>query len=436
MSRHEHPAALFTLIVRLDGRSVDAAAPQLAWQDCATLHWHGRTRPHKAIAADAPYFNPHIQSLLLPPIDGDDPDARRWVCAPADLHLELTLNGADREPGRARVDLLERLTLPLERDRSVGLIHLSLGTDAVDDARDLLRWNRALRGYRPWQSPTTYALTGDLSTTIDGTRPVRGLVEALFGDPADDLDRRLFVVAATADPAADAPGVDPGRDAAWRRALATCAPGRWDSDAQCQAGLAANVSLGGGQGIVIHATRAGFSRPGGLDGNAVRNLRSYWIDCLLVGLLQHDRLEDLQAELAQLGRAPGSNDLAELHRRWLAFRNVVWWSQLSRTSAMPQRLLEALRAQLGTDEMFRELEGDFGAYVEHDRQTRAEEQALALGRLQYVGAGIATTGTIATVAPLLGDDGWLNGGLAALAIAAGLAVGGVVRGRLNSVTSR
>jgi hypothetical protein len=103
---------------------------------------------------------------------------------------------------------------------------------------------------------------------------------------------------------------------------------------------------------------------------------------------------------------------------------------------MPQRLLQALRAQLGTDELFRELNGDFGAYVQHDRQTRAEEQALALGRLQYVGAGIATTGTIATVAPLLGGHGWFNGGLAALAIAAGLAVGGVVRGRLNSVTHR
>lgn len=436
MSRHEHPAALFTLIVRLDGCSVDAAAPQLSWQDCATLRWTGRTSPHKAIAADAPYFNPHIQSLLVPPVDGDDPAARRWVCAPANLHLELTLQGADRAPARARVDLLERLTLPLESDRSVGLVHLSLSADAIDDERDLLRWNRALRGYRPWQSPTTYALTGDIATAIDGNLPVRGLVEALFGDPADDLDRRLFVVAATADPAPAATGDEPGRAAAWRRGLATCVSGRWATEDHCRAGIAANVSLGGGQGIVIEATRAAFSRPGGLDAPAVRNLRSYWIDCLLVGLLQHDRLEDLQAELAQLGRAPADDDLAELHRRWLAFRNVVWWSQLSRTSAVPQRLLEALRAQLGTDEMFRELNGDFGAYVEHDRQTRAEEQALALSRLQYVGAGIATTGTIATVVPLLGGHGRVNAGLAVVAVVAGLIASWLVRRRLDSTLRR
>jgi hypothetical protein len=415
MRTHEHPTALFTLVVRLAGRHDGAAAPALTWKDCATLDEPG--------SRSAEYFNPHIEALLLPRPGGDDPDARRWVCRPDDLHLELMRHG--REPaGRARIDRLERLTLPLESDRSVGLIHLSLPADAVEDEEHLLWWNRGLSGFARAQGPSRYALRGDLDAVLQGKRPLRALVEQLFGDPADDLDRRLFVLAATTNPPSVVGEQAVGRNEAWRRALASGEEGDWSSPAKRQAGLAANVSLGGDQGIVVHATRAGYSRPGVLNAKAIHNLRSCWGDALLVGLLQHDRLEDLQADLARFGRTPATKDLADLHRRWLAFRNVVWWSQLSRTSAMPQRLLEALRAQLGTEEMFRELDGDFDAYVEHERQTRAEDQADALGRLQYYGAGLATTGTVATLC----GGGVLS---AAAAVGTGLAVGGFVRWRLD-----
>src|SRR5215203_6871703 len=98
------------------------------------------------------YFNEHVERLLFPPSDGG---GGRWICCPEDLCLDFrqTPNGPER---RARIDLLERITTPLEPKQTYGLIHLSLLPSDEEDAPDTLEWGKGIsatfrRGYERFE---------------------------------------------------------------------------------------------------------------------------------------------------------------------------------------------------------------------------------------------------------------------------------------------
>lgn len=115
---------------------------------------------------------------------------------------------------------------------------------------------------------------------------------------------------------------------------------------------------------------------------------------------------------------------------WLAFRNVLWWSQIAMTTDVPQTLLNLLRAEYGTGRLFSDLEGDFATYTARRRWRVVGEQARALANLQIYGAIVAVIGSLATIAALARPTHILLALTVIVIILLGAAAGAFVRSRL------
>jgi hypothetical protein len=375
----------------------------------------GWTAPFKHLPGDdaLPYFNSHIERLLFPP--GNQRGAR-WVCCPDDLTIELGMRGGGKR--RARIDLLERVTTPLEPARTFGLIHFSLLPKGDPKDPGTLWWRKAIAS--PFRQDDVSELTlmdEDTAVNLSNGRPVRALTEALFGDPDPHLERGLYMVLMARHlPEPD----DPSHPDVWRRALAspfgTATSGDdSDEDQRKEFPLAGSTGLMRGNAAVFT-----LKEQKKLSNTYARNFRSYWTESIVFGLMQQDCLEEFQHRLAEI-RDLRDASVEKLYGHWLEFRNVLWWSHLA-SSRIPQRLLSALRDALGTERFFTDLEGDLATYSEYQHQCTEDRQETALANLQIYGSGIVVLGPLTTVIGLVGATGGL---LASLLVASLLVAGGV-----------
>ena len=450
--------ALACLVVRLaDPAPGDMQLRWHRWQEAEGQPKHGLSAdaarrpdevpPHKNLpTGEWPYYTTHVERILFPRdpvVSTAHGRADRWLCCPDDLRLGL---GRSRSGIRwARIDLLERLTPPVS-SRSVGLIHLSLPADtSFRDDEATLRWAVDLRtAFRtsPFTRALQFLLAGELGDrSLRDARPLRALVEALFGDPADDLERRFYTILLATEPnfARTADADSETRLRGWRRALAR------NSSAVIK-GIAAEradpekagrltLPVGPFTAVVLGRSTALSGPARLLNGVTARNFRSYWSESLVFALLQHDQLERIAERLAALGVDPTSPSLDDLHDQWLAFRNVLWWSQLSTRADVPQDLVRLIRMELGTERLFGDLDGDFAAYIERRRRRLDDAQSRALSNLQVYGASVATTGTVAASLALVGPEGLALAVLIGLMIGAGVAASLVVHGQLASAAA-
>jgi len=354
---------------------------------------------------DSSYFNRHVERLLFPL--EEDP-GERWICCPEELYLSVGWK-RDEPHYWARIDLLECLSLPDRSDYAFGLIHLSLlpGEEELEDD-DLLWWAWAIRSpFRRWpyEAPHFELLNGEGGIVLEGGRPIRELVERTLGTPHPDLERRLFTTVMAPCPE-DRTGAE--EQAEWRRTMARRgskvrpeegALSGPDKEREQTARLGKGHALVRGDGAVLTQ-----SEP--LSQDDARNFRSYWSESLLAGLVQHECLEHFQDRLAGIG-SPVNPDIEPLYRSWLDFRNLVWWSQLSNSSAVPQELLFRLRSARGTERLFTDLEGDLATYSAQRRAIVEDRQAAALVNLQVAGAAVVVLGPLLGIVALIEAHGTL-----------------------------
>jgi hypothetical protein len=368
------------------------------------------------------YFNPHVERLLFPR-HGDR--GERWICCPDELWLCASWRRNDPQLW-ARIDLLERLTVPDRPDSAFGLLHLSLEPGEEEAPADrLLWWAWAIRSrFRPspYEAPHFELRHRDAGTELTGKRPLRDLVERTLGAPHPDLERRLFTAIMATCPRECA---DLEAQSRWRRAMARRRPrfitetedgspssrGK-DEEQTAQLGRVSALVMGDG---------AFLTQADPLTRDDARNFRSYWSESLLTGVIQHESLEHFQGRLASIG-SPVKPDIEPLYRAWLEFRNLIWWSQLSNSTSMPQELLFRLRAERGTERLFTDLEGDLATYSAQRRAIVEEQQARALGNLQVGGAGIVILSPLLAIVGLSGA----HGRALAAAIAASLLIAAAV----------
>jgi hypothetical protein len=112
------------------------------------------------------------------------------------------------------------------------------------------------------------------------------------------------------------------------------------------------------------------------------NVRSYWSEATLFALIQQTYLEIYVEQLGRLGGKPLEQPIDELFVEWLAFRNVLWWRELSYTTDVPGRIVERVHQELNTMSLFHELERAFATYVEARRHQSADTERGALRGLQ------------------------------------------------------
>jgi hypothetical protein len=404
------------------------------------------TPPYKQLPAPSrtQYFAPHVQRLLFPEPQSSSKigaSSERWLCCPKDIWLDVGRKQGDHR--RARIELLERLSIPRARSGSIGLIHLALQSETSGDPNGTSTWATDVRKTFPRWGKPQFVLTGELGDhVLDGRRPYKDLVTQLFGDPDDEIERHLCAIFFAKEPVTvPTEQRDRGVDlAAWRHALAYGSLRDTDHDTEeeqpdSQEATAQHASLGLVQ-VVIVGRNAAFTTPNNLlNGEAVRNFRSYWSESLIFALLQHDRLEHLAGRLADLGFDPSTESLDQLYDEWLAFRNIFWWSQPSTTTNVPQTLVQLLRAEYGTERLFADLEADFATYAARRRWRMEDDQAHALANLQIYGAAVAVSGSLATVAALLHPAHALIAITVCIVIAAGIIAALFVRKRLPRRTN-
>jgi hypothetical protein len=111
-----------------------------------------------------------------------------------------------------------------------------------------------------------------------------------------------------------------------------------------------------------------------------------------------------------------------LRRDLLRFRNIVWWSQLSNGSEIPQELVSRLRNEHGTERLFTDLEGDLATYSDYQHQDAEDRQARALRNVQTFGSGFLVAETFLTGVGVAGASGLLLWILLLAAVLLGIGV--------------
>jgi len=329
------------------------------------------------------YFNSHVERVLFPPASET---GARWLCCPDEVFVEFAEKaGGPRR--RAQIDLLERVTSPIDGGSTLGLIHLTLCPANDPKAPTTLRWARAITSLfrQPYERFELNLLRKGERFDLAVRNPIRELVEDLFGDPNPELERSLYTVLMARCPP-ECEDVQHERD--WRRALAKrrnkAAPPRPD---ESERETRQTIQLAGATGLLLGRSAA-FTLREPIDGEYARNLRSYWAESIVFSLMQQNGLEEFQRRLAAIGD-PLNPAVQPLRRDWLRFRNLLWWSQLSDSREIPQQILARVRNELGTERFFTDLEGDLATYSE-------QQQAAALANLQIYGAPFVVFGTLIT----------------------------------------
>jgi hypothetical protein len=293
------------------------------------------------------------------------------------------------------VDLLETVRVALRPHHAYGLIHLSssarLRLDEVLACTAILQ-----RRFNPPLSPqvSLEVRRGAERFPVAGAWPLAALATQLFGSAHDDASHRAWVggIARTPD------DVTPDDEAAWRRALALgnlALP--WSRQAVARDPEAAHrrTLYVAAQEAVIHGRGGAFTTRLKEVRGLVYNVRSYWLETVLFGIIRHDYVEAFAVELGELGGDPLSDAVDDLYLQWLRFRNTLAWTHLSTTRDVPQELLGRVEAALGTPRLLREMEESFNTYVAQRDRISAEQQSRSLNALQVYGATFAAVSTIA-----------------------------------------
>lgn len=131
-----------------------------------------------------------------------------------------------------------------------------------------------------------------------------------------------------------------------------------------------------------------------IDGDDFRNFRSYWIQGLLLGMVQHQALKRFSAELGTLGGDVQNNlePMTDIYEAWLEFRNVAWWADLTYESPPADRLLESFQKTHHSQRIFEELEGDLETYINYASRKQDEATNRKLTWLQVGGVGLVVLG--------------------------------------------
>jgi hypothetical protein len=425
--------ALALIVVRLkSAESTDGRLSWHPWHEAVGAEPHGLSplastnargrEPFKRYpGGGSPYFGPHVERALFPS------NGSRQICCPGGLFLDIS--HANRPTRIARIELLERLATPLDSGGTLGLIHLSLCPSEEEESGpdETLSWASAIRtAYLKPSNPLGFHLRhGDEEIELE-RRPLRRLVEELFGDPHPDLDRH-FYTALMADYPPEEEYEDPELQRAWRHALAIRSyelSDEREDDYELEKEAEQTIRIAGATALVLRNC-AVFTSSKPIDGEAAKNFRSHWAESLVFGLLQQSCIEEFPARLAEMGAHPHKADekkLGELHDSWLSFRNLLWWSQPSATADPPRELLALLRRAQGTGLLFRDLEEDMVTYSDLHHREVEDRQAAALTNLQVYGSGIVVLSTLATVYALLNAHGAVVAILIATALTVAVAV--------------
>lgn len=419
--------ALAILVVRLQTNSPsEGGLCWHSWEKSSGAQPNGlphrwQDEPFKSLpqSGDWHYFNEHVERLLFP----KEGTGSRWMCCPKNLYLEYRedAGGPVRE---ASVDLLERITTPLEPKQTYGLIHLSLLPSRVAGAPDTLRWGRGVCATfrHGGQRFELDLVDGDRTTSLADGRPLRALVDHLFGDPAPSLERSFYSIYMAQCPSEILSESDEPAQREWRRALAQRRvamrpPDQRGGDEDREERQTLRIS--NGVNALVLGRGAVISLDSSIGISFARNFRTYWAESIIFGLLQQYALEEFQQRLASFGGDINPR-IGHLRENWLKFRNILWWSQLSGSSEIPQELLTRLRNEQGTERLFSDLEGDLATYSEHQHQN-------ALANLQIYGSAIVAFGPLAAIISLLGATGFLLAVLLGAAVLIALVVLLVVR---------
>lgn len=399
------PAIAFTLVMRLPDASPTPEHPWRPWYATAGKAGGGGSATSAAPGAFKTYpgfrdyFAPQVERVLFPNAADGGGAGGRWIRQPVSLSLELA------RPGTAAVvlniDLLEVVRVPLRPGVSFGLMHLSAPGPADCqqslDAAELL----ATRFRRQDDNPS-FVLSGSAGRELlKGNEPIRALTTALFGGAHANVMHRShrFISARLPD------GVISSEDPIWGRAL-----GRGYSLAKATEALDAapnrdeyrSQPLGRATALFFGLSTVVTYRE---DSESwLYNVRSYWSEAVLFALVQQSYLETYAEELGRLGGEPFAASVEDLFTRWLAFRNVLWWSELSYTTDVPGKILRQVHQQLNTARLFAELEHAFSRYVDARRHRTADSEREALRSLQVYGAAFASVSAAAAVFQVAGVD--------------------------------
>jgi hypothetical protein len=355
---------------------------------------------------------------------------RRWIRGPVAASLEI--GGEHGLPEIVLgIELLEVVRGPLRPDVTFGVVHLS--ARVPDDGDAMLRCSRLLS--TRWRDsasdgPTFAVVSGVARTVLLGHEPLRALAIHLFGDAHPNVMHRAHIFVAARLP----PGVALADEPAWRRAI-----GRGHTLERAAAMLSEKEQRDDDRTERIGgATATFFGRSTALTHRLqaddwVYNVRSYWSEAVLFALIQQSYLETYAKDLGRMGGDPLSKRVEDLFRDWVAFRNVLWWRELSYRTDMPRRLLVHVHRDLNTDALFGELERAFATYVEARRHRTEDAERAALRGLQVYGAAFAVVSATAAVtqiatAEALGSTRWT---VYALAITLGAIAALVTRALLR-----
>jgi len=299
------------------------------------------------------------------------------------------------------IDLLEVVRVALRPGVTFGIVHLSaVKADELDEV--LLATALMATRYRREQEISSFTLMrGGERAQLSGNEPVRSLVVELFGAAHPELIHRLHIVVAARLP----DEIAEDDEAIFRRAV-----GRGSSMDDAREALlekperdaartqqigAATVTFFGRSISVTHREK---------PDPWLYNVRSYWSEATLFALIQQSYLEIYAEQLGRLGGEPLAQPVDELFVQWLAFRNVLWWRELSYTTDVPGRIVERVHHELNTPRLFQELERAFATYVEARRHQSADSERVALRGLQVYGASFAVVSAAAAVLQVLGEN--------------------------------
>lgn len=418
----------FTLMLRLpDGHDPTCGAAEwINWRHAASVVPQAEygdphdASPFKRYPGTRTYFSAPAQETLFPSKDVSGRSGR-WLRRPSDWSVEL-----DPEGGGAidlKVDLLEIVRVRLPPEISFGVAHLSIDGDLADT--QMLATSRALSTrYRPadGHTPRLAVFRGSERVEIAGSEPLRGLTEALFGDAHEFVSLRAYIFAA----AQVSVEVKDAQLPVWRRALAQgsgLSRAQRDYEQDPERDQRRTERFGPTDATFFGRSAALTFRD--QPSISLRNIRSYWSETILFGLMQHAYVEHYAMRLSQLGGVPLDWQVERLYGEWLAFRNVLWWQHPSFTTDVPKTLLRHTHDGLDTRALYSELESSFSTYVEARRHHAQEAESRALRALQIYGAAFAVVGSAAAIMQVAGEL-YLHTAVARIASIVGLVTVGVL----------
>jgi len=420
------PNVAFTVLLRLPDGARPVGDNWVDWRyssQLITQPTYGDPHddaPYKRYPGTREYFAPQVEGTLFPNPTGHPAESGRWLRRP--VALSVTIGPAGDPTYDLRVDLLEVVRVELSPYVAFGIAHLNLAGDhssaeIVDCSRLLMTRYRELED----REPVVVVRDGSDSHTLMGHVPLTELTSRLFGAAHAEVAHQAYSFAATKVP----PDVDPGLLPAWRRAVGRGQPleaaiAVLDTDPEHDDQR--NVPLGPGVATFFGRT-AGYTYDGE-SSIALRNVRSYWAETVLFGLIQYSYIEYYARSLSQLGGEPLGREIDSLFLRWLAFRNILWWHHPSFTTDIAERILRRVHRGLRTDRLYNELESGFATYVEARRHDAEEREARAIRSLQVYGAGFAAVSTAAAVMQVLGQP-YLKTGVERAISVVGLIIVGI-----------